>query len=123
MNKREQIIRDYFDCWLKKDGTILKEIFDSKIVYSECYGPEYHGEETVEQWFEDWNKHGNVLEWRIKQFIHASNMMAVEWYFKCEYDGQISAFDGVSLVEFGDDDRIMNLKEFESKTPHTYPYE
>lgn len=122
MIEREQIIKNYFESWLNKNGLMLKEIFDSKAVYSECYGPEYHGLEMIERWFEDWNKRGTVLVWDIKQFIHQANMTAVEWYFKCEYDGDIGEFDGVSLIEFNDDNRIVNIKEFQSKIPHYCHY-
>ena len=83
---------------------------------------EYHGLEMIERWFEDWNKRGTVLVWDIKQFIHQANMTAVEWYFKCEYDGDIGEFDGVSLIEFNDDNRIVNIKEFQSKIPHYCHY-
>jgi len=122
MIEREKIIENYFESWINKNGSILNEIFDSKIVYSECYGPEYRGIDTIERWFKDWNKHGKVISWDIKQFIHEGNVVAIEWYFKCEYDGTIGEFDGVSLIEFNDVNRIVNLKEFQSKIPHSYPY-
>ncbi|MGV8984538.1 MAG: nuclear transport factor 2 family protein, partial [Clostridium sp.] len=74
------------------------------------------------RWFRDWNKRGTVIEWDIKQFIHQASMTVVEWYFKCEYDGNIGKFDGVSIIEFNDDNYIISLKEFQSKIPHYYPY-
>ena len=122
MSEREKIIKNYFESWINNNGSILNEIFDSKVVYSECYGPEYRGIETIERWFEDWNKRGKVIAWDIKKFIHEGNMVVVEWYFKCEYDRNIGEFDGVSLIEFNDVNRIVNLKEFQSKIPHYYPY-
>lgn len=122
MSEREKIIKNYFESWINNNGSILNEIFDSKVIYSECYGPEYRGIDTIEKWFEDWNKHGKVIAWDIKQFIHQGNVVAVEWYFKCEYDRKIGEFDGVSLIEFNDVNRIVNLKEFQSEIPHSYPY-
>lgn len=122
MVEREQIIKNYFEAWLYKNTPIVKETFDSKAIYSECYGPEYCGVEIIEKWFEDWNKRGTVLVWDINQFIHHRNTTAVEWYFKCEYDKVIGEFNGVSLVEFNDDNYIVSLKEFQSKVPHYYPY-
>lgn len=119
---REQIIKKYFEAWLIKNGQILKDIFTERTVYSECYGPEYNGIEVVKRWFKDWNKHGTVLLWNIKQFIHQGNMTAVEWYFKCEYEGSIEEFNGVSLIEFDKTNHIVSLKEFQSKIPHYYPY-
>ena len=122
MIERERIIKEYFESWLHNNASELKEIFDPQIVYSECYGPEYNGIETIESWFEDWNTRGKVLEWDIKQFIHGGNTTAVEWYFKCEYDSNIGEFDGVSIIEFNDNNHIVSLKEFQSKIPHYYPY-
>lgn len=122
MNIREQIIKKYFKSWLENNCSVLKDIFDSNVSYSECYGPEYHGIDTVTTWFKEWNKRGKVLVWDIKQFIHQGNISVVEWYFKCRYDGEIEEFDGVSLIEFNGDNYIVSLKEFQSKIPHYYPY-
>ena len=122
MNIREQIIKKYFKSWLDNNCSVLKDIFDSNVSYSECYGPEYHGIDTVATWFKEWNKRGKVLAWDIKQFIHQGNITVVEWYFKCRYDGEIEEFDGVSLIEFNDNNYIVSLKEFQSKIPHYYPY-
>lgn len=122
MIEREQIIADYFRSWIDKNNTILREIFDPKIIYTECYGPEYLGLDIIEKWFYDWNQRGTVLTWEIKQFVHQGNLTVVEWYFKCEYESEIGAFDGVSLIEFNTDNLIVNLKEFQSKTPHYSPY-
>jgi hypothetical protein len=49
-------------------------------------------------------------------------MTAVEWYFQCEYDEVVSEFNGMTLIEFDSEDRIIILKEFQSKLPHYYPY-
>ena len=115
MIEREKIIKNYFKAWLSNNALLLKDIFDSKVIYSESYGPKYSGIENIERWFEDWNKRGTVNVWDIKQFIHEANMTAVEWYFKCEYDGNIGEFNGVSLIEFNDVNRIVSIKEFQSK--------
>lgn len=122
MLKHEEIIKRYFKCWINNDALILEDIFWPKAIYSECYGPEYQGIEIIKRWFEDWHKRGTVLAWDIKQFIHEANVTAVEWYFKCEYDGKIGEFDGVSLIKFSDSNQIVNVKEFQSKIPHYYPY-
>ncbi|WP_297430080.1 nuclear transport factor 2 family protein [Clostridium sp.] len=123
MVEHEKVIKNYFESWLNNNDLILEDIFDSKIIYSECYGPEYHGIKTIKRWFEDWHKRGKVLKWDIKQFIHSGNITIVEWYFNCIYDGKIDEFDGVSLIEFNNDNHILSLKEFQSKIPHYYPYE
>lgn len=122
MFEREKLIERYFESWIKDDVSTLEEVFDNSIIYSECYGPEYRGLKQVKQWFEDWHKKGNVLLWDIKSFAHDKNVTAVEWVFKCEYNNEISMFDGVSLIIFNSNGKIVNLKEFESKAEHNFPY-
>jgi hypothetical protein len=122
MKSREEIIQLYFNMWLTNNATGIETIFDDKIMYSECYGPEYHGISQVKKWFADWCVHGTVLEWNIKQFINQDKKTVVEWYFKCNYDGVISGFDGVSLIEFNQNEKICCLKEFQSKAEHNFPY-
>ncbi|MBD7912786.1 MULTISPECIES: nuclear transport factor 2 family protein [Clostridium] len=123
MKEREQVIKNYFQSWISNDCKILREIFDTEIIYSECYGPEYRGIEVVTKWFKDWHKRGVVFSWDIKQFIHSANITVVEWYFKYKYDESIEEFNGVSLIEFDEGKRIISLKEFQSKIPHYYPYD
>jgi ketosteroid isomerase-like protein len=122
MDKKESIIKKYFLAWLDNDPSCLEKIFHENIVYSECYGPEYHGLHQIRQWFNEWNQHGRVLAWDIKQFLHQGHKVAVEWYFRCIYDGITDGFDGVSIIEFNSDDEIIFLKEFQSKSEHEYPY-
>lgn len=119
--KRERIVRAWFSAWLNVDGSQIPTIFAENAVYSECYGPEYRGRAQIERWFADWNAHGRVLEWRIKRFLHDGASLAVEWYFRCDYDG-IDGFDGVTLVDFDADGRIARLCEFQSKSEHEFPY-
>lgn len=119
--QRERLIREYFRCWLENRPEKLGDIFAPGIVYSECYGPEYRGLGQVRRWFRDWNQKGRVLEWRIKGFLHQGEHTAVEWYFRCDYDGE-DGFNGVSLVEFDARGRICLLKEFQSKAEHYFPY-
>ena len=47
---------------------------------------------------------------------------AVEWYFKCDYEGNVDGFDGVTIAEFNEDMKICDLREFRSKAEHNYPY-
>ncbi len=122
MIEREKIIKGYFEAWIKNDISIVKKIFDDSIVYSECYGPEYRGLKQVNQWFEDWHKKGKVIRWDIKSFIHDNSITAVEWFFEYEYNKEVSSFDGVSLITFDSNGKIVNLKEFQSKSEHNYPY-
>ena len=119
----KDIIRKYFDSWINKDIDTVKEIFAEDIVYTECYGPQYHGLSQILRWFHDWNQEGSVLEWTIKRMIEKENTIIVEWYFKCDYRNKVSGFDGVTIADFDEEGKIMNLSEFESKAEHVYPYD
>lgn len=122
MEERERILSEYFKAWVNADSSRLREFFSPDILYSECYGPEYHGLDQVIRWFVEWQGHGRVLEWRIKQFLHQGEVTAAEWYFQCEYDGEVSGFDGVTLAEYDGQNRIVSLKEFQSKAEHHCPF-
>ncbi len=122
ISEREQMVRAWFSAWLDRDGSQISAIFAESAVYTECYGPEYHGRAQIERWFADWNARGRVLEWRTDRFLHSGDSCAVEWYFRCDYDGEVSDFDGVTLVDFGSDARILRLREFQSKAEHEFPY-
>lgn len=121
--QRENIIKRYFQAWINKDITIIKQTFADNIIYSECYGPEYHGLQQILQWFDEWNKIGKVLIWTIKRFIHQDNITVVEWHFKCDYKNEIGEFDGITVIEFDANMKIIKLSEFQSKSEHYYPYE
>jgi hypothetical protein len=108
---------------MTKDIHILNNYFDDEIVYSECYGPEYHGIDQIKKWFNDWQKNNTVLEWDIQRYIHQNNTVVVEWYFKCNYNGAIDGFNGVSLIEFSAEEKIKSIKEFQSKAEHYFPYD
>ena len=67
---------------------------------------------------------GKVLIWDIKQFFHKGNQTIVEWYFKNEMNaGSIEEFDGISLVEWTDDNKIKSLKEFGCNRNNYNPYQ
>ena len=123
MIERESIIQQYFKMWLIKNDAGLETIMADSVYYCESYGPEYHGLTQIHQWFTDWNNQGTVLLWKIKQFIHSQKITAVEWYFECNFNGETSGFDGVSLVEFNQSGKIASIKEFQSKAEHNQPYQ
>ncbi|MBQ8728312.1 MAG: nuclear transport factor 2 family protein [Oscillospiraceae bacterium] len=117
-----EIIRKYFQAWIDADIETVKEIFSNDVIYNECYGPEYHGLSQIIQWFNEWNKKGKVLEWTIKQTIEHNKSIIVEWYFKCNYDGNTDGFDGVTIADFDNNNKIISLREFQSKAEHYFPY-
>lgn len=58
-----------------------------------------------------------------KAIFHNENTTAVEWYFKNTMkDGRTEEFDGVSLVEWNDENKIILLKEFGCNINNYDPY-
>lgn len=121
MEKREAVIREYFQSWITKDGGVLRDIFAQDALYIESWGPAYRGLAAIEKWFTDWTGENDVLNWDIKGFWHREDTCVCEWFFRCKC-GDIAEFDGVSIVRFDAHDRIVYLKEFQSKVPNYYPY-
>ena len=101
MDKREQAVQRWFDMWLHAQDEGITELFAPDCVYTESWGPEYHGAAQVKHWFEEWNTRGRVLIWDIRQFFHQGGQTAVEWYFKNRMqDGRVEEFDGISLIRW-----------------------
>lgn len=120
--EKELAIKNYFAMWVNQDFTLLKDLFDSQIYYSECYGPEYCGLQEIYAWIKDMLLKQRVLEWRIKQFIHQDHLTVVEWFFKEELEGKVGGFDGTSIIEFTPDGKIYSIKEFSSVAEHVRPF-
>lgn len=123
MDKREKIIRLWFDMWLQKADLGIFDIFSENAVYIESWGPQYVGFVKIKQWFDEWNTRGSVLQWDIKQFFHKGSQTVAEWYFRnAMEDGKVEAFDGMSLIEWTQDNKICFLKEFGCNENHYDPY-
>ena len=113
MKNKEEIITLWFNMWLEKKDLGIDRIFSKNILYTESWGPEYRGIEKIKLWFYEWNSRADVLAWDIKQFFHKDNQTIVEWYFKFkEKNEEAEDFSGVSLIEWTEDGKIENLKEF-----------
>lgn len=124
MKQREKIIRLWFDMWLKKSDLGISDIFLQDAVYVESWGPEYHGALKIKHWFEEWNSRGTVLQWDIRQYFHEENQTVVEWYFKSAMkDGSVDEFDGISLIQWTNEDKICFLKEFGCNIHRYDPYQ
>lgn len=124
MEKREQVIRLWFDMWLQKADLGIQNIFAENATYIESWGPKYVGAEKIKHWFDEWNTRGSVLVWDIKQYFHKDNQTIVEWYFKNTMtDGRIEEFDGTSLIVWTEDQRISFLKEFGCNISNYDPYQ
>ena len=124
MNEREKIIHLWFEMWLTKQDLGIDNIFAEDVIYTESWCPKYNNRQIVKHWFQEWNTRGKVVAWEIKQFFHKGNQTIVEWYFKNEMNnGSIEEFDGISLVEWTNDNKIKSLKEFGCNLNNYNPYE
>lgn len=121
--RREETIALWFRMWLEGKDLGIREIFDPDCVYIESWGPQYRGVEKVALWFREWNTRGTVTEWEIKQFFHKDSQTAVEWYFRNRMnDGREECFDGVTLVQWTQEEKIALLKEFGCNISRYDPY-
>lgn len=124
MDKREKMIRLWFEMWLQKKDLGIAGIFSDDAVYTESWGPEYKGVPKIRLWFEEWNARRTVLTWEIKQFFHKDNQTIVEWYFKNTVnEGKIEEFDGMSLIVWNEQNKIISLKEFGCNINNYDPYQ
>ena len=111
------------EMWLQKKDLEIFKIFSNNATYIESWGPRYDSSKKIKLWFDEWNNRGTVLKWDIKQFFHKENQTIVEWYFECQMEAEeATAFDGISLIEWTDDNKIKFLKEFGCNINNYDPY-
>ena len=120
--QREDAIRQYMQGWLTQNEELLLATLSPQIHIIESYGPEYIGLAEVQQWFRTWHTAGQVLRWDALGFLHQGAETVVKWHFVCRYEGNTSGFDGLSLVRFAADGRILTLEEYQSKAEHHRPF-
>jgi len=120
--ERENRIRSYMLGWLNADESLLLSSLAPHIRITESHGPVYEGIGEVQQWFRDWCRQGNVLRWDALHFLHQGEETVVKWFFRCRYEGRTTDMDGVSLVTFDAQGRILSMEEYQSKAEHHRPY-
>lgn len=120
---RKKIIKTYFKMWLKRDFSQLDAIFTSNCYYQECYGPGYHSLSEIKKWTAHQLSVQQVISWDIQQIWCADNdTYFVSWYFSA-VQGSRTSFDGISLIRFTTTNKICELREFQSKHDHFFPYD
>ena len=110
-------IKKWFKAWILKDDSCIGDVFSKNIVYRESYGPVYNGIDQIYAWFHKWNTEGAVLEWSINDVIHNETTTAVSWKFVCHMNckDHDSSFDGMSLIRWDHEDKIIELTEYACK--------
>ena len=56
-----------------------------------------------------------MIEWRIRSMWHDGYKTVADWHFAWEYDGQASACDGVTLIDWDEEGRIRRLREYAAR--------
>ena len=122
--KREHIVKVWFEMWLQQKDLGIDDIFIEEAIYIESWCPQYNGRAKIKHWFTEWNTRGKVLVWDIKQFFHKDKQTAVEWLFKNEMNNGVrESFDGISIIEWTDDNKIIAIKEFGCNLDRYDPYQ
>ena len=122
MLRHENVVRSWFQAWLDGDDSCIGRVFAPDALYVESHGPVYRGPEQIRRWFLDWNRLGRVSEWRIRRMWHDGYRTVADWHFAWEYDGQASACDGVTLIDWDEEGRIHRLREYAASEEHHFPY-
>ncbi len=123
MNEREKIVRRWLLMWLQGENLGIREIFAEDAVYTESWGPVYHGAEAITHWFAEWLTRGQVLVWDVHRFFHAGDQTAVTWYFQCRMgEDKPVGFEGVSVVRWREDGKIASLTEYCCEPEQYDPY-
>ena len=123
MEEREKRFLLWLDMWLQGKNLGIRDIFAADVVYTESWGPVYHGVEAVEHWFEEWLTRGRVIAWDVHRFFHSGNQTAVSWSFQCRMGEEMpTGFEGVSIVRWGEDGRMAALTEYCCEPAQYDPY-
>lgn len=123
MERRESMIRQWFQLWITHSEADISAIFSGNAVYIESWGPEYYGHSMIERWFRDWHEIGRVLVWDIREFLHSEDSTVVRWYFQCQMNGEEpTGFDGLSLIRWDEGGKISFLQEYACTKKRYCPY-
>ncbi len=120
--RRESAIQQYMQAWVDADEHSLLWPLAQDVQIVESHGPAYQGIDQVRRWFRDWIQHGQVLSWDALHFWHDDQDTIVKWRFRCRYEGNETAMDGMSLVRFRWDGTIGVMEEYQAKAEHFFPY-
>lgn len=120
--KRNLIGFQLSQSWIEKDIYKFKGLLHDDILVTEFFGASYVGKNKCELWFNHWNNTNlnQVIEWKTLNHYYddLADISVFGWFFKYKYKGEEHYFTDVTLFKVNDN-KIISLKEFESKT-NTY---
>lgn len=122
-SEAKRALDGYIASWLTQDRNLFLDSLSESIVYSESYGPIYRNKSECAQWFDEWNKDSQVTQWEIRDFAFdpANGKIAFEWFFECDYKGNLAGFDGCSFMILTDR-RFSRISEYKTDAERYYPY-
>ena len=122
VNAKEQIIRDYFDSWVKKDFSKLDQWFEQDMFYRECYGATYQGLAELKAYIKVAAQKQTVLKWTIFKIEQTtSGQFVVTWFFQAREEKEY-CFDDVSLIDFSGL-KIKRVVEYSTEHKTYRPYQ
>lgn len=122
IKNRERTIREYFSMWVTKDFSRLEEIISANCIVQESSGPCYLSLTEMSQWIEKKIEQQDVLSWQIKEIWPSiDDTFFVVWNYTA-VEKQAINFDGISLIHFDRIGCIDTVKNFQSKSEHSFPY-
>ncbi|MGL5449824.1 MAG: nuclear transport factor 2 family protein [Lactococcus cremoris] len=85
---KSELFQQTIDAWLTKDINKLLSVLSADIIYTECYGAQYHGKAEIEKWFCQWNNpvENQVKSWTVDKsyvdnervFSHGLSIMSIK---------------------------------------------
>lgn len=114
MTKRDTIEK-YVQGWVLGNKNMVLGALTDDCTVRESHGPVYKGKNTVSAWFDEWNKEGKVLGWKLTSFLENENVAVFEWDFTCEVGDKQHHLLGITIVNFGEG-KIQNLRKYRLTT-------
>ena len=122
MEQREAAIRQWFDMWLTKQDTGIRELFAPTrcTLRAGARSTTARQDRLVVHRVEP---PGTVERWDIRQFFHKGDQTVVEWTFANQMaDGRREVFEGMTLVRWTAAGQIARLQEFGCNLDRYDPY-
>lgn len=114
---KDKLIQEWFKAWYDSSWNQFEEVFENDVFYSESWGPEYHGISEVKEWFDNWHSDLILNSWDIINIVHNEDVSFVIWYFSCKDSNDVFEFNGISMIEWGENNKISSLQEYVASLP------
>lgn len=99
---KSELFQQTIDAWLTKDINKLLSGLSADIIYTECYGAQYHGKAEIEKWFRQWNNpvENQVKSWSVDKSYVDNETCFFTWTFHYVYKGEENILMEFLLLNF-----------------------